>query len=303
VSAEETSMTQIEPARADQIGAQPALNRQPASFREDFSRDLRQSPFDWYSTSATAQVQANRADPLALNGRAARLELSAGQAATPDQGANLKSRERCWYGTYSARLRAAACSTSQEGVISGFFTYFNDGSDQAGAGMADNSEIDIEWLAAEPQSIYLSTWTRYDADTQASRRAYRKVNLASGTVEYTRFGMDFNPAGHRDLSATPEASQPERIPAIAGYDATARYYEYGFRWAPRSVTWWIVHPESGRRIVLWHYAGPCIPQIPAYAMVNIWHSNTWAPESQPAALGSPRTSIEAAVDWIAYQPL
>ncbi|MBA3470513.1 MAG: glycoside hydrolase family 16 protein [Herpetosiphonaceae bacterium] len=273
-------------------------------FLEDFARDLHCSPaFDWYSTSASAQVRANCAEPLALNGRVVRLELSAGHAASPDQGANLKSRQRYLYGTYAARLRAAACSTRQEGVISGFFTYFNDGSDSDASGMADNSEIDIEWLAAEPQSIYLSVWTSYDLATQGSRRVYRKINLASGTIEYTRFGTDFNPATHRDLASEPEASQPAQIPAIASYDASARFYEYGFHWAPQSVTWWIVHPETGQRIVLWHYRGQCIPQIPAYTMVNIWHSNTWAPEAQPQALACPQTRIAAAVDWIEYQPL
>jgi hypothetical protein len=298
-------MTHVEQLRAASVaGAQPSPDGRPASFVEDFSRDLSASPtFDWYSTSATAQVTANCADPLALNGCAARLTLSAGHAATPDQGANLKSRQRYSYGTYAARLRAAACSTTREGVISGFFTYFNDGGDADATGMADNSEIDVEWLAAEPQSIYLSAWTKYDPATQASRRAYRKINLASGTIEYTRFGTDFNPASHHDLAGAPEAGQPALIPAIADYDATARYYEYGFCWAPTSVTWWIVHPETGRRIVLWRYGGLGIPQIPAYAMVNIWHSDTWAPESQPQALGRPLTSVEAAVDWIAYQPL
>lgn len=281
----------------------PADGGRGARLAEAFEGDLAGSPdFTWYSHSAGASVAAGWADSAAVAGRSALLRISAGHPPSPDQGANLKARRRTGHGTYAARLRAAGGASDREGIVTGFFTYFNDGRDATGAGLPDNSEIDFEWLAAEPQSIYLAAWTHYDPATGAGRRAYRKINLAAGRIEYTRTGASFDPADQCELPDSP-ASQPAALPALAGYDASARYYEYGFRWEPAAVTWWIVHPATGRRLVLWRYAGPCVPRLPAYAMANLWHTDAWAPEAWPQATGRPLGAVACAIDWISYEPL
>ncbi|MBA3470514.1 MAG: cellulose binding domain-containing protein [Herpetosiphonaceae bacterium] len=274
------------------------------AFTEQFDRDLATSPiFAWTSESALPRGTANVSAAQASDGKILRLQIGAGQPANPGNGANIISKQLYDYGTYEARLKTPTCPTS-EGVISGFFTYFNDGSDSNGNGLPDNSEIDFEWLCAEPQSIYLTLWTDYNPSTEESRRVFRKINLASGTVEYTRYSTNFGGA-FTDLAGSATEASPTTVAALPGYNSAAAYYEYGFSWSATSIVLWAINPASGQRIILWDYRGPSarISKVPAYAMANVWHTSAWAPECCPAALQPPSATRSLDIDWLRYSPV
>lgn len=264
---------------------------------EDFDRDLQEGIFyKWGGGDATANQFAAEASDQ----RAVHLILPKGQAAGPTRGPNLEIRaEPFLYGTFEARLKTPRCSTQNEGNVSGFFTYFHDGSDHDADGLADNSEIDFEWLCAEPESIYLTMWTDYDDATGGQERVIRKINLARGIIEYTRFAKGWGAANTESLAGL--EAQPEAIPPLDDYDASKRFYEYGFTWTEHSVVWWMRDNRSQEKIILWNYQGRRISQRPARLLVNTWHSSSWAPEDTPDALKTPQTDLLMEVDWIRIQ--
>jgi hypothetical protein len=253
-----------------------------------------------YAARAGANAKPGFRDPLALDGKALKLSIGSRCAAGPGGGSGAESVEAYLYGSFSCRMRAADADAG-EGIVSAFFLYGNDGADRDGDGLADNAEIDFEWLSAEPGSVWLTCWTDYDERTGTHRHVVRKVRLATGTVEYTRYCERFDDG----VSLSGPEAQPERIQAIPEYDSGARYYDYGIDREPGAVRWWIAHPETGERITLWDYRGPesRLPSAPARAMVNLWHSATWAPEASPEALAAPASWRSSYVDRVAYAPL
>lgn len=275
-------------------------------FVEQFNVDLALSPyFTWWSNNAKARATANVSDAQASDGRVLDLLLPKRTSEDPVNGPNLQSKVRYLYGTFEGRLKTGQCANNRTGVVTSFFTYFSDGTDGNGDGLADNSEIDLEWLCAAPESIYLTAWTDYDFATGTHRRVVRKVNLAAGTIEYTRFCWDWGGSDCQDLSQSPAENQPPSIPVLPSYNSASAYYEYGFEWTPNSITWWIVNPANGQRIILWDYRGPAdhIPQVPAYYMANLWHSSNFIPEGNPSARQSPKKDVHAFWDWLEYTPL
>ena len=287
------------PLHENTLASRNMSSEPTAYFREDFNRDLPDGVFHkWGGGDASANQFAVEASDQ----RTVQLILPMGQAAGPTQGPNLEARTGPFlYGTFEARLKTPRCSTNKEGNVSGFFTYFNDGTDHDGDGLADNSEIDFEWLCAEPESIYLTMWTDYDDSTGGQQRVIRKINLAHGIIEYTRYGWGWGEDKTQALSGS--EAQPESIAPIAGYDASARFYEYGFSWTREAVIWWIRDSRTQEKIILWNYQGPQsrITSRAAHLLVNTWHSSTWAPEDTPDALGSPQTDLLMEVDWIRMQ--
>ncbi|WP_141732334.1 glycoside hydrolase family 16 protein [Oligoflexus tunisiensis] len=275
--------------------SQPADSTEQLLF-EDFNRAFQDSIFHFWG-GGTALPQQSAAD--AADQQVVTLTLPKDSPAGPPKGPNLEWRaEPFLFGTIEVRLKTPSCSTRREGNVSGFFTYFNDGSDPNGNGYADNSEIDFEWLCAEPESIYLTIWTDFDEATGAQQRVIRKINLAQGTIEYTRFADGWGAVNTEPLSGA--EAQPEVVPALPDYNAAARFYEYGLTWEREGVLFWIVHPVSGEKLVLWNYRGPVsrIPQVPAHLLLNTWHSATWAPEDTPDALEAPKTDLTMQVDWV-----
>ena len=251
-----------------------------------------------------SQAQSNSPDAAAEDGKALALILAANPGPGPGNGPEVETVEAYRYGTFTSRLKTANCSAQpRAGVVTGYFVYFNDGGDTNGDGLPDNTEIDFEWLCAEPGTIYLTMWTDYrDSDT-AHKRVARKIDLQSGEIAYTCYFESFDPADCQPLSG-PEA-QPVSISPMPGYDSSQAYYEYGFEWTNRRVTWWIVDPESGERLILWDYQGLSrrIPQQSAYFMTNLWHTENWAPDGQPDAIQSPQAPVSAFVDWARFEPI
>lgn len=249
---------------------------------------------------APNSVQLDVADPAARDGSALTLTLGANPKPRPAGGAEVGTNARFGFGTFASRLRTADCSgQSNAGVVTGLFTYFNDESDTTGDGLPDNSEIDFEWLCAEPQTIYLTMWTDYRDSDSAQKRVGRAINLATGTILYTCYYTAF---GDCTETLTGVEAAPSTISALAGYDSSSSYYEYGFDWKADSVVWWMAHPTTGERIVLWDYRGPRarITQIPASFLTNVWHTTDWPPESKPNAIQAPTQAVTVSVDWTRY---
>jgi len=247
----------------------------------------------------SAEVLFNIPEETAGDGRVLQLLLPANPRPSPGGGAEIQSRATYLYGHFRTRLKTADCSAQPgAGVVTGYFTYLNDGKDYNGNGLPDNCEIDFEWLGAQPEVVYMTMWTDYrDADA-AQRRVGRAINLKTGQILYTCYYEAF---GKCQPLAGPEA-EPTTVPALPEYNSATSFYEYGFDWTPTGVTWWMTNPENGRRLVLWDYQGPSarIPSRASYYMTNLWHTPGWAPEGMPGAVQKPTVPLSAFVDWTEY---
>ena len=71
------------------------------------------------------------------------------------------------FGTYAARLKVPEVKDIQPnvGAVVGYFTYHMDS-------VPGLSEIDFEWLLADPEIIYIGTWTGTDIDDFQIGRAH-----------------------------------------------------------------------------------------------------------------------------------
>jgi hypothetical protein len=228
------------------------------------------------------------------------LTLAANPKPTPNGGAEVGTNDRFSFGTFASRLRTADCiGQPNAGVVTGLFTYFNNGTDLTGDGLPDNSEIDFEWLCAEPETVYLTMWTDYRDSDGAQKRVGRAINLATGAILHTCYYTAFG-----DCSETLKGveASPGTIGALSGYNSSSGYYEYGFDWATDSVVWWMIHPTSGQKIILWDYRGPKsrITQVPAAFLTNVWHTSDWPPESKASAIQPPTQAVNLWVDSTSF---
>lgn len=281
------------------LGTQAVARVLPGSWQENWDSD---SPAQFLLLApGDSEAHSNSSDPQAEDGKALELVLAAGSAAGPGNGPEIETLSTREYGTYSTRLKIADCSAQPNaGVVTGYFIYFNDGSDADGDGLADNTEIDFEWLCAEPQTVYLTMWTDYRDSDEAHQRVGRAINLQSGEIEYSCYFEAFGDC--QRLSGI--ENQPESVAAMPTYDSSAGYAVYGFQWTRRRVTWWMENPATGQRVILWDYQGlERIPDHVAYFMTNVWHTATWTPPGLPGAVEAPNAPLSGRVDWTRFEPL
>jgi hypothetical protein len=212
------------------------------------------------------------------------------------RGPEIISKELTYYGTYTARLKVPDIRKVQPktGAVVGYVTYH----------VSDNegglSEIDFEWLIADPTIIYIGTWT----GQRPLNRVGRIVNMATGEIldtSYKRQGEGGTPF------TDPKQLAPQVIQAIPDYDASARFYTYGFDWYPDRLTWWMEHPETGEKITLWDYTGTTpnftgIPNNPTHYRLNFWHTDNWPVETNRNSIEAPLYNYELEVDWMSYTP-
>ena len=212
------------------------------------------------------------------------------------RGPEIISRKYTSYGSYSARFRVPDVRKVQPdaGAVVGYFTYNN----EKGKGL---SEIDIEILIADPRIIYIGTWT----GKGALQRVGRIINLATGEILETIYRSEHDGNIHHPLTGL--QNQPERIEAIEDFDASRQFYTYGFDWYPDRLVWWIQHPATGERVVLWDYQGGTpdfsgIPDNRTYYRLNFWHTDNWPVETRPASIERPAYPYELEIDWMSYEP-
>lgn len=182
------------------------------------------------------------------------------------------SEDSFLYGTYAARLRAAACDPN-EGIVSGFFTYWAKDNDTG-----PSSEIDFEFLGHDPEWIYMTLWTGIGS---MRSRITRAVNMDSGEIREKADWYEGNPNDWQPPQSSPKSISQK----IVGFDCTRDYYVYEFEWKANEVYFYIYNDSE--KILLWHYEDHAhIPQHLARLIFNVWYpgpSDYWkGPESWPA---------------------
>jgi hypothetical protein len=209
-------------------------------------------------------------------------------------GPEIISNDFTHFGTYAARLKIPDVRKIQPdaGAVVGYFTYHVDS-------LPGLSEIDFEWLVADPEIIYVGTWTGYRGDL---RRIGRTVNMARGIIYNTTYKERLS--GYvRPLTGL--QNQPDTIQAIEGYDASSQFYTYGFDWYPDRIRWWMIHPSTADTVILWDYQGSAegIPQNRSRYRLNFWYTDSWPVETNPNSIERPLHPYETEVDRITYDPL
>jgi len=209
------------------------------------------------------------------------------------KGPEIVSKHFTHFGTYTARLKIPDVREIQPnaGAVVGYFTYHMENS----PGL---SEIDFEWLVADPEIIYVGTWIGQRGDL---RRIGRAVNMAKGIIYNTEYRED--KIGVRK-ELTGGQALPKTVQAIDGYDASAKFYEYGFDWHTDRIRWWMIHPETADTVVIWNYSGSQtgIPQNHTHYRMNFWHTNNWPVETNPASIEKPLQHYELEIDRMTYKP-
>lgn len=209
------------------------------------------------------------------------------------KGPEIISNKFTHFGRYATRLKIPDVRGLQPniGAVVGYFTYHMDT-------VPGLSEIDFEWLLADPEIIYIGTWT---GQRENLKRIGRTINLAKGIIYNTSYRE--RGSGFRE-TLTGEQNQPDTIAAIEGFDASSQFYTYGFDWHPEHLRWWMIHPVSADTLTLWNYHGSevGIPQTPSYYRLNFWHTDEWSVETNPNSLEKPLQPYELEIDWMSYEP-
>ena len=276
------------------VSAYPQQDEYHASFLENFNRSASKhfqphtggkgADFIWKfgvrsSTERRTKILSFRIDP----------EDGPGAGRGPE----IISNNFTHFGTYAARLKIPDVRNIQPntGAVIGYFTYHVDS-------VPGLSEIDFEWLVADPEIIYIGTWTGHHGDL---RRIGRTVNMAKGIIYNTAYKVGHNGV---NIPLTGAQSQPETIPSIEGYDASTRFYTYGFDWYPDRIRWWMIHPATADTVVLWDYRGSQvgIPQNRSRYRMNFWYTNSWPVETNPLSVEKPLHPYEMEIDWMSYDP-
>ena len=265
------------------------------SFTEDFNDSVLRN-FKYGSTGNKKEFKWKVGIPSNLDRRAKVLSfrIDPEDSAGAGRGPEIISNEYTGFGTYSARIKVPDVTRVQPntGAVVGYFTYNMDS-------IEGLSEIDMEWLVADPHIIYIGTWTGFKGKLQ---RIGRTIDLANGKIYYTisKTGYDGIPT-----PLTGAQNRPETVTSIPGFDASAGFYTYGFDWYPDRLCWWIIRPKTGEKIILWDYTGSKlgIPTNRSKYRMNFWHTSNWAVETNPLALEKPLHPYELEVDWMKYMPV
>ena len=280
------------------------------AFKEDFSEDSSEY-FDFnYRPSGEDFRYFSGFPSLSEEGTSVMLyRMDPADPAGAGRGPEIISKDYTFYGSYSARIKIPDPREIQPnvGAVVGYFTYNIDRE-------FGQSEIDIEWLIADPRIIYVGTWT---GKRGAHNRVGRIINLATGEILETIWRSEVR---HRDGSVTRvpntaftgRQNKPSRIEAIPEYDASARFYVYGWDWYPDRMVWWMEHPETGKKIILWDYKGKKVfpdqpsktgvPCLKSKYRLNFWHTNNWPVETNPLSIEKPLYPYELEIDWMSYTP-
>lgn len=265
---------------------QPFVENFDSRTLQNFTYVSRGSDADFKWTSGSTSQKEKSTSVLSF-------KLDPKDPAGPGRGPEISSNKQVHFGHFAARLKVPDATFRQPniGAVVGYFTYTNDSE----LGL---SEIDFEWLLADPQVIYLGTWTEKSGNL---KRVGRTINLAQGLIYANEYREDAN--GIRE-DLTREQHQPLMIETIPDFDASKDFHTYGFDWYPDRIRWWMIHPHKGDTLVLWDYQGKRgIPQHPSKYLMNFWHTDNWAVETNPKSLEKSKHRFELEVDWMSYEPL
>lgn len=265
------------------------------SFKEDFTDSAlvnfrygstgKKDDFKWKS-GVTSQSEAGT--------KILSFKIDPEDSAGAGRGPEIISDDFTHFGSYSARLKIPDVRKIQPnaGAVVGYFTYHVDS-------VPGLSEIDFEWLVADPTIIYIGTWTGHRGEL---KRIGRTINVAKGIIYNTIYKENYGGDG---IPLTGLQNQPETVSPIDNYDASSKFYTYGFDWYNDRIVWWMIHPGTGEKFILWDYHGSLtgIPQNHTHYRMNFWHTNEWAVETNPDSKEKPTNPYELEVDWMSYDPL
>lgn len=230
-------------------------------------------------------------DSGSVDGKVLELRFPPGQPDTargPGQSAEVTLAEQAGYGRYEVNVRFPTCASTEE-LVTGIFTYFNNGSDQSGDGVSDNSEIDIEHLCGDPQFLYLTVWTDYkDApDLPPMKRTARRIDLRTGA--FVQSANSATTWGYGGPTGT--------VPGVAltDFPKADSYYRMGFEWRADSVRYFMF--IAGKEVELWTLnAAGAIPGRAGETrfLLNLWYPGMhWSDRGGAAA-----TPAAAGVAWV-----
>jgi hypothetical protein len=264
-------------------------------FKEDFSKPFFEN-FNYGSTGELMDFSFNQGidSPTEPGTKILSFKINPAEKAGAGRGPEIISNNFTHFGSYAARLKVPNVKEQQPnvGAVVGYFTYHSDS-------LTGLSEIDFEWLLANPSIIYVGTWT---GPKGRLRRIGRTINMATGQIYATETRV-----GDSDerVSLTGEQNLPVAITTIPNYDASAQFYTYGFDWYADRIKWWIQNPKTQEKIILWDYRGSTlgIPQEPSRYRMNFWHTNNWSVETNPLSIEKPKYPFELEVDWMSFKPL
>ncbi|MDN3690239.1 glycoside hydrolase family 16 protein [Cyclobacterium jeungdonense] len=271
---------------------------QTDTYHDSFIENFSDTTFDYFRYGSTGnktefKYKLGVNSPTEEGTKILSFKIDPQDSAGAGRGPEIISKHFTHFGSYSARLKVPSVGEIQPnvGAVVGYFTYHMDS-------IHGLSEIDFEWLLADPTVIYVGTWTGHSGEL---KRIGRIINLAKGVIYSTVYRED-----HKDIRTALSGlqNQPETIEAIPDFDASAQFYTYGFDWHPDRIRWWMLNPESGEKIVLWDYKGSTrgIPQHRTYYRMNFWHTNNWSVETNPLSTEKPLQPYELEVDWMSYEP-
>ena len=204
----------------------------------------------------------------------------------PAHATEIQTTSPFHFGRYFARVRLAACDSSEE-VVNGIFTYANDGTDHNQNGLVDNAEIDIEILCGEPTYILLTSWTDYDEGLGEFRKWSRAIDTSTGDI----YESPANDVYGLDLIGTDPGL------ALAGFPDPDAYYELGFEWHASSIRFFMW--KGLEEVTLWLFEdASLIPQLESPFLLNVWHPNTHWFAGGPADY--PAKDAVMHVDWFVY---
>jgi len=302
---------------ATQVFAQSPQPPMMNSFTENFNSSSLPSNFEFGTNrNSNRNTWTNGIESeIESETNVMRLTLHPDNDANPWQGPNFTSKNLTFFGRYSARIKIPSVENQpQVGGVVGFFTYYNDlyndelPKDENENGISDNSEVDFEWLIANPQVVYMTAWTDQE-ENGTCRSISRTVNLATGQILNTYYSEKVG-AWPPTQQLTGAENQPQTIRPITEFDASKNFYVYGFDWKTDNIRWWIIDPnDESDTIVLWNYRGNAevgnsrISQKPAFVMFNFWHTNNWSAHGKPNSTQKPESEFYAEFDWIRYETL
>lgn len=263
-------------------------------FHEDFSKS--KSKYFYYGSTGTKddfKFNMGADSPTDPGKDILSFKLNPLDQAGPGKGPEIISKKFTHFGTYSTRLKVPDVKETQPnvGAVVGYFTYHDDDKDGL-------SEIDFEWLIADPRIIYVGTWTGEHGKLQ---RIGRIIDLGKGEIIETISKVNYDGT---PTSLEGRQNMPETILAIENYDASAQFFTYGFDWESERIRWWMIHPETADTVTLWDYQGSKlgIPQHASKYRMNFWHTQDWSVEGNPNSLEKPKYPFELEVDWMEYIP-
>ena len=150
------------------------------SFFEDFT-DTASANFRPGSTGTKADFKVKMGVPSQVERSAKVLsfKIDPQDSAGAGRGPEIISKNFTHFGTYASRLKVPDVRKVQPnvGAVVGYFTYYMDS-------IYGLSEIDFEWLIADPTIIYIGTWT---GPRGKLKRIGRTINLAKGIIYHTGY--------------------------------------------------------------------------------------------------------------------